>query len=107
VEKPMPPRLIINAGPTSWSPPACAAAPGGAVCAMANRVTLSLQGKRVQAVPQVLDSDENVTAALQTFLEADPKLAQYFNVGLDENKKPRLEDVAKESSNRVLIYFAL
>jgi deazaflavin-dependent oxidoreductase (nitroreductase family) len=72
-----------------------------------NAVTLLLQGKSKQATARVLENDEAVTPALQTFLENDPRLLNVFNVTLDENKKPRLEDVAKEASKRVIIYFSV
>jgi deazaflavin-dependent oxidoreductase (nitroreductase family) len=68
-------------------------------------VTLQLQGKTVQAVPRVLDTDESVAPALQRFLETAPASARYFNIRLDENKKPRPEDVATEAAKRVIIYF--
>ena len=70
-------------------------------------VTLLLQGKNFQAHPRVLDTDETVIPALQTFLENDSKLAGFYHVSLDENKKPRLEDVAREANKRVVVYFTL
>ena len=70
-------------------------------------VTLLLQGKSVQAVPLVLETDETVTPALATFLENNPRVAGFFHVSLDKNKKPRLEDVAKEASQRVVINFSI
>ena len=70
-------------------------------------VTLQLQGKSISAHPHVLETDAEVTPALATFLENNPRLAGYFHVALDENKKPRREDVAKAASQRVMIYFSL
>jgi len=70
-------------------------------------VTLLLQGKNVPAHTRVLETDESVAPALQTFLENAPTMAKYFNITLDENNKPRPEDVAKEASKRVVVYFSL
>ena len=68
-------------------------------------VSLLMQGRTVQAVPEVMDTDETVIPALTRFLEASPALAKYFNVTLDENQKPRPEDVAKEAAKRVVVVF--
>jgi hypothetical protein len=68
-------------------------------------VTLLMHGNCVQAVPSVLETDEAVIPALQHFFETAPDMARAFNVALDENKKPRLEDVAQEAKKRVVVVF--
>jgi hypothetical protein len=68
-------------------------------------VTLLVQGKKLQAIPKVFDTNESVIPALTSFLETMPAYAHYFNINLDEQNKPLSEDIARIAPKRVVVYF--
>ena len=69
-------------------------------------ISLFFRGKQISAASQVLDTEESVLPALQDILKLAPAYARYFNVALDENNEPSLEDLQREAAKRVIIYFS-
>lgn len=66
-------------------------------------VTLRLRGKDIVATPQVTESDEGVSALLLTYFKLAPKMAGYFEVGLDSQGNPLPEDLAVSAKKSVMI----
>ncbi|MCE1253625.1 MAG: hypothetical protein LWX83_08775 [Anaerolineae bacterium] len=68
-------------------------------------VTLYFRGKRISATGQVLEGEESLIPALQNIFKLMPAYARYFNVSMNENNEPVIEDLRREAQKRVIIYF--
>lgn len=68
-------------------------------------VTLRVQGKKFEATPKVSETDEDVTSQLTTYFQLAPKMAQYFDVGLDSQGNSIPEDIAAAAIHRVVVTF--
>jgi deazaflavin-dependent oxidoreductase (nitroreductase family) len=70
----------------------------------APEIALLVGGKRLVGPPRVVvDDDVEKQAALTMFLTALPRDATFSNVGLDDDKKPIAEDVARAVPEMVYI----
>ena len=57
-------------------------------------VTLWVQGKELSAIPEVIESNEDVADWLNTYFRIAPGMARYFEVGLDPQGNVLPEDIA-------------
>ena len=70
-------------------------------------VSLHLRGKDIQAKPQVAESDQEVAALLDTYFQLAPQMARYFEINLDENGKPMIDDLAQAAKSRIMVVLEL
>jgi deazaflavin-dependent oxidoreductase (nitroreductase family) len=70
-------------------------------------VSVRLQGRELQATGEVIEDDEGVAAALNTYLQNAPGSAKYFQVGLDASGRPEAADVLQAARDRVMIRIQL
>ena len=70
-------------------------------------VSLHLRGKDIQAKPQVAESDQEVAALLDTYFQLAPQMTRYFEINLDENGKPMIDDLAQAAKSRIMVVLEL
>ncbi len=71
-------------------------------------VTLRIQGRDLQGLPEPVAEDKRAVAAgLAAHLRKVPSDAQYYGVTFDEQKNPKPEEVEKGAQNVVMIRFRL
>ncbi len=66
-------------------------------------VKLRLKGRRVDAHAMVEEGYAKVTKLLAEYLSLAPKLADYYDVRIDQTGKPNPEDVARAAKERVIV----
>ena len=66
-------------------------------------VTIRLQGKDYPATSEVIEDDQEVAENLAVYLRQWPAIAKYFDVQLDAEGQPELEDVVNSAKTRVFI----
>ncbi len=67
-------------------------------------VVLRLRGKDVAGHADVIyDDPEAIAKGIGTMLKHVPRDAKYYNVRLDEQKRPLAEDIARSAQHRVII----
>jgi len=67
-------------------------------------VVLRLRGKDVTGRATVIDDDlEAIAKGIGTMLKYVPRDAQYYNVRLDDQKRPFPKDIARSAQHRVII----
>ena len=69
--------------------------------------TICLQGKTMSGVGTVIEDDASVTANLAAYLNQNPQIAKYFQVTLDSNGQPKVDEVAQTAKNRVIVQIKL
>lgn len=70
-------------------------------------VTVRLRGVDVRAVPQVVEDDEGVADLLAVCFRLMPRLAKYYQVGLDGEGNPSTADLLETSKSKVVIKLAI
>ena len=66
-------------------------------------VVVRLEGKDVPATSHVLEDEPEIVEALTNYLRQMPKMAKYFQVGLDTSGLPKDEDVHHSAVERVVV----
>jgi deazaflavin-dependent oxidoreductase (nitroreductase family) len=66
-------------------------------------VTLRLRGRDVSARAEAIEDELRVTAELLTYLQKQPKMSRYYEVGLDDNGQPKPQDIARIAKTRLVI----
>lgn len=66
-------------------------------------VMFRLQGRTMTGQGVAFEDEAEVEEGLMTYLEAVPNFAKYFDVQLDEEGHPNLEDIARIAQPRVLV----
>lgn len=66
-------------------------------------VRVLLRGRWKEAQAEVIEDEGGVARGISEYLELAPGWAKYFGIGLDAGGKPRPEDVAKTSRDKVFI----
>lgn len=66
-------------------------------------VMFRLQGRGMTGQGVAFEDEAEVEEGLMTYLEAVPNFAKYFDVRLDEEGHPNLEDIARIAQPRVLV----
>jgi len=67
-------------------------------------VTLRLRGKDVTGQATLIENDQNAIAeGIRTMLKHVPRDAKYYEVRLDEDKRPFAEDITASAQHRVII----
>jgi hypothetical protein len=67
--------------------------------------TLRLRGKDVPARAEVLDTPERTAAGLLDICSVSPGYRRFLKVSVDEQGKPKMEDLRKAADNRVVVKF--
>ena len=71
-------------------------------------VTLRIQGRELQGLPETIAEDKQaVAAALTAHLRRVPSDARFYGVTFDDHKDPREEEVEKAAQNAVMIRIRL
>jgi deazaflavin-dependent oxidoreductase (nitroreductase family) len=71
-------------------------------------VTLRIQGRELQGLPETIAEDKQaVAAALTAHLRKVPNDARFYGVTFDDHKDPREEEVEKAAQNAVMIRIRL
>jgi len=70
-------------------------------------VTLRIRGQDFEGIGETITSKTYVMKHLQDYLQKVPKHAKYFNVDLDPDGNPNLEDIARAAEDRVGIQIQL
>lgn len=71
-------------------------------------VTLHIQGQDRQGFPEAIVEDKRaISAELAAHLQNVPSDARWYGVTFDENKAPRVEDIAKAVESVVMIHVQL
>jgi len=70
-----------------------------------NPVKLLLQRKEVTAKPEVAEVETSVAELLTVYLRLAPRLARYFQVQLEPDGEPNLEDVQTIAKKMVVVKF--
>jgi len=67
-------------------------------------VTLWLRGKEMTGQATVIyDDPEAIAKGIETMLKQVPRDAKYYNVRLDDQKRPFPEDITRSAQHRVII----
>lgn len=66
-------------------------------------VSLRLKGRDHQAVPQVIEDDDEVAGALLTCFRLAPRLAKYYQVAIDETGNPSVADTQATAKSKVVV----
>ena len=66
-------------------------------------VKFRLQGRTMTGQGVAFEDETEVEKGLMTYLEVVPNFAKYFDVRLDEEGRPNLEDIARTAQPRVLV----
>ena len=66
-------------------------------------VVLRLEGRDVPATSSVLEDDADVAVALAAYLSQMPQMAKYFQVGLNTEGLPKVDDIQHIAAERVVI----
>jgi riboflavin biosynthesis pyrimidine reductase len=61
----------------------------------------------MSGVGTVIEDDASVTANLAAYLNQNPQIAKYFQVTLDSNGQPKVDEVAQTAKNRVIVQIKL
>ena len=70
-------------------------------------VTLRIRGQNFKGIGESITSKTYVIKHLQDYVQKVPKHAKYFNVALDSDGNPNLEDIARAAQDRVGIRIQL
>jgi len=70
-------------------------------------VDVYLSGTKLKAIARSLEDADDVEGRLLTYLIHAPGKARYFKVALDEDGKPRREDIVRAAKGRVIIEVGL
>ncbi len=71
-------------------------------------VTLRLRGKNVTGHATVIEDDQEAIAdGIRTMLKHVPRDAKYYQVRMDEDKRPFAEDITSSAQHRVIIKIKL
>ncbi len=66
-------------------------------------VTLRVEGEQVKGWAEAIEGPEEVAESLTDYLRKVPGQARYYGVGLGPDGIPNAEDVARASSQRVMV----
>jgi deazaflavin-dependent oxidoreductase (nitroreductase family) len=70
-------------------------------------VSVRLQGHDLKGIAEAVTDDEAVRKGLLAYLRKVPDYARYFQVSLDPDGQPNVEDVTRAAHNRVMIEIRL
>jgi deazaflavin-dependent oxidoreductase (nitroreductase family) len=70
-------------------------------------VSVRLQGRDLKGIAEAFTDDEAVREGLLAYLRKVPDYARYFQVSLDPDGQPNVEDVACAAHSRVVIEIRL
>jgi deazaflavin-dependent oxidoreductase (nitroreductase family) len=68
-------------------------------------VRLLVQHKEIRAVPRLYEQQAEVEAQLYAYFKLAPKLARYYQVGLESSGMPKAEDIARAAASVVVVEF--
>jgi deazaflavin-dependent oxidoreductase (nitroreductase family) len=66
-------------------------------------VTVRVQGQERRATGEAITTDQEVIANLMAYLRQAPQLAKYFQVTLDANGEPNIEEAVRSAQDRVMV----
>jgi hypothetical protein len=66
-------------------------------------VDVNLSGTKLKAIARSLEEGDDVEGGLMTYFTHAPGNARYYKVSLDEDGKPRREDIVRAAKGRVII----
>ncbi len=67
------------------------------------KVTMLLRGKDVKGQGEVIEDEQAVVDSFRNFFQLAPRSARYFNIRLDPQGEPEIEDIARLSRERVMV----